>query len=89
MKLYYLRDELPEVTALPPPPAAGPGASPTPAPAARKHWRDVFGTGVRTRADLNDVYRRLASAYHPDRGGDVNKMAELNAARADAFKELT
>jgi hypothetical protein len=72
-------------TALPPPPATGPGAPPQ---AARKHWRDVFGTGVRTRADLQDVYRRLASAYHPDRGGDPAKMAELNAARAAALLEL-
>lgn len=71
-------------TALPPPPAAGPGAPP-PAP---RTWRDVFGTGVRTRADLQDVYRRLAGAYHPDRGGDLAKMAELNTARDAALKEL-
>jgi hypothetical protein len=70
-------------TALPPPPAAGPGAV-----AAKRHWRDVFGTGVRSRDQLQDVYRRLAAAYHPDRGGDVAKMAELNAARVDALKEL-
>jgi hypothetical protein len=76
-------------TALPLPSAAAHGAPPAPPPPAKKNWRDVFGTGVRTRADLNDVYRRLASAYHPDRGGDLNKMAELNAARADAFKELS
>lgn len=75
-------------TALPPPPAAGPGAPPAPAPAARKHWRDVFGTGVHNRAQLQDVYRRLAGAYHPDRGGDASKMAELNRARDEAWQEL-
>ena len=75
-------------TALPPPPAAGPGAAP-PAQATRKHWRDVFGTGVTTRAQLQDVYRRLAGAYHPDRGGDAAKMAELNRARDEAWQELT
>lgn len=75
-------------TALPPPPAAGPGAPPSPAPAARKHWRDVFGTGVYNRAQLQDVYRRLAGAYHPDRGGDPAKMAELNRARDEAWQEL-
>lgn len=69
-------------TALPPP-----SASAAPAP-ARRHWRDVFGTGVRTREDLQDVYRRLAAAYHPDRGGDAAKMAELNAARDEALREL-
>jgi hypothetical protein len=70
-------------TALPPPPAAGPGAAP-----AQRHWRNVFGTGVHTREQLQDVYRRLASAYHPDRGGDQHKMAELNAAREQALREL-
>jgi hypothetical protein len=53
-------------TALPPPPAAGPGASPRGA----AHWRDVFGTACARASDLQDVYRRLAGAYHPDRGGD-------------------
>ena len=75
-------------TALPPPPAAGPGAPPAPAPAARKHWRDVFGTGVHNRAQLQEVYRRLAGAYHPDRGGDPAKMAELNRARDEALRDL-
>lgn len=70
-------------TALPPPPAAAP-----PAPGAPpRHWRDVFGTGVRTRSDLQDVFRRLAGAYHPDRGGDPAKMSELNAARDQALRE--
>jgi hypothetical protein len=69
-------------TALPPPPASAPGGP------AHRHWRDVFGTGVQTRGQLNEVYRRLAGAYHPDRGGDPNKMAELNRAREEAQKEL-
>jgi hypothetical protein len=51
-------------------------------------WRDVFGSGVHNRAQLTEVYRRLASAYHPDRGGDPAKMAELNAAREAAFRDL-
>jgi hypothetical protein len=73
-------------TALPPPPAAPPPAPG--APPRLRHWRDVFGTGVTTRDQLQDVFRRLASAYHPDRGGDQAKMAELNAARAQALQEL-
>ncbi len=70
-------------TALPPPPAAGPGAP------AKRHWRDVFGTGVRTRDELTDVYRRMAGAFHPDRGGDPAKMAELNRAREEAIKDIS
>jgi len=69
-------------TALPPPPAAAP------APAGQKHWRQVFGTGVSTREQLQEVYRRLASAHHPDRGGDAALMAELNRAKAEALREL-
>ena len=65
-------------SALPPPTASS--TPPT--------WRDVFGSEVRTRAQLSDVYRRLASAHHPDRGGDPAKMAELNAAREAALREL-
>jgi hypothetical protein len=73
--------------ALPPPPAAAPPAPG--APPRLKHWRDVFGTGVQTREQLQDVYRRLAAAYHPDRpGGSQAKMAELNAAKAQALQEL-
>lgn len=69
-------------TALPPPSASAPAVQ------AKRHWRDVFGTAVRTRADLQEVYRRLAAAFHPDRGGDPAKMAELNAARDEALREL-
>lgn len=68
-----------------PPPSSGNTAA---APGARRSWRDVFGTGVTNRAQLQDVYRRLAAAYHPDRGGDPAKMAELNTARDAALKEI-
>lgn len=71
-------------TALPPPGANGPAQQ----PATKRTWRDVFGTGVRTRAELSDVYRRMAGAFHPDRGGDPAKMAELNTARDEALKEI-
>jgi hypothetical protein len=68
-------------TALPPPSASDLAST-------KKHWRDVFGTAARTRADVQEVYRRLAAAFHPDRGGDPVKMAELNAARDEAMREL-
>lgn len=67
-------------SALPPPAQASAGP---------RTWRDVFGSAVHTRAQMNEVYRRLAGAYHPDRGGDPAKMAELNAARDAALRELS
>jgi hypothetical protein len=67
-------------TALPPPSTSSTGQART--------WRDVFGTGVHTQRDVQDIYRRMAGAFHPDRGGDTNKMAELNTAREQALREL-
>jgi hypothetical protein len=69
-------------TALPPPSATAP------AQGRLKHWRDVFGTAVHTREQLQEVYRRLAAAHHPDRGGDAALMAELNRAKMQALQEL-
>lgn len=71
--------------------AAFKGFAALPAPTATagpKHWRDVLGNTVTTVAQVNDVYRRLARAYHPDHGGDPTKMAELNMARDQALREL-
>jgi hypothetical protein len=64
-----------------PPPAQSTAAGP-------RSWRDVFGTGITNRAQLSEIYRRLASAHHPDRGGDPSKMSELNQARDAAQREL-
>lgn len=71
--------------------AAFTGFAAIPAPtgsAGPKHWRDVLGNTVTTVAQVNDVYRRLARAHHPDLGGDPTKMAELNMARDQALREL-
>jgi curved DNA-binding protein CbpA len=35
---------------------------------------------------IKAVYRALSQQYHPDRGGDVAKMQELNAAMAALIK---
>jgi len=43
---------------------------------------------VTSKDQLQAIYRRLAAAHHPDRGGDPAKMAELNAARDEALLEL-
>lgn len=67
-------------TALPPP-----GAN------AKRSWREVFGYvphAIVTRDMLSSRYRSLASEHHPDRGGDLAKMVELNAARDEALKAI-
>lgn len=38
---------------------------------------------------VDDRYRALARERHPDQGGSDAMMAELNAARAAARRELT
>ncbi|MDB5730718.1 MAG: heat shock protein DnaJ domain protein [Variovorax sp.] len=59
-----------------------------PAPAG-KHWSDVLALPRDAkRADVDAAYRRLAGATHPDRGGSDAAMAELNAAREAAMKEV-
>lgn len=56
---------------------------------APKNWRDVLGPIKQpSRAAVDDRYRELAMARHPDRGGSDAAMAELNQARADAHREL-
>lgn len=68
-------------TALPAPIVAG----------MKRHWRDVLGLkrdAVATESDIRAMYRHYASLFHPDKGGDPAKMAELNQARDEAMKEL-
>ncbi len=68
-------------TALPAPIVAG----------MKRHWRDVLGFQPDARVSvqtLNDRYRILASANHPDKGGNMEKMAEINAARDEALQEI-
>ena len=65
--------------ALPPPQSAG------------RPWWMVLGyasEGEARSADLEAAYRRLAMERHPDRGGSVEKMSELNAAMAEARKAI-
>lgn len=62
-----------------------------PAPAEHKDcWRLL--QIERQEASIEKVqaaYRQLASAHHPDHGGDPGKMAELNQARDEAIRELS
>ena len=67
------------------------GSVALPAPGAKRHWQAVIGVGpdVRDLATVRAEFRRRAADHHPDRpGGTHDAMAELNAALADAEKEL-
>lgn len=57
---------------------------------AKKPWWEILGFRERpSNADVvKDKWRELASLHHPDRGGNVNQMAELNAAWNEARIEL-
>lgn len=62
-----------------------------PAPGGR-HWRNVLelpSDMAATPANIETAYRRLALVRHPDRPtGSTAMMAELNAARDAALKEI-
>jgi len=66
---------------------------PAPAGQQKRSWRDVLqlaGDPQVGEVKVREAYRRLASQLHPDKkGGDPEKMAELNAARDEALKELS
>jgi hypothetical protein len=62
----------------------------------KRHWAIVLGYSIHPedREDLSTEeveirFRNLAKKRHPDRGGTVDDMAELNDARAEALAELT
>ncbi len=60
-------------------------------PSSTRPWREVmqFSTGHHPNADeISERHRRLARDRHPDAGGSDAAMAELNAARDAALKEV-
>jgi hypothetical protein len=68
------------------------GFAALPAPTAARSWREVLGFALTTAMPSAEVirerYRSRASSAHPDKGGSDAEMAELNAARDAALKEL-
>lgn len=67
------------------------GFAALPPPEPGKSWRAVLGiraASVITKDDVQAAYRRLASLRHPDVGGTDDQMAELNAARDAALREV-
>lgn len=65
-----------------------------PPPDVKRPWREVLGVnpyayeGSFALKKAEESYRRLAKERHPDAGGSVGVMAELNRAIAEARKEL-
>lgn len=63
-----------------------------PAPPGKKSWREVllFHQDIRPNKDMVEKrYRELATERHPDKpGGSNDAMAELNAAKQAALKEI-
>jgi hypothetical protein len=58
---------------------------------ARKSWREVLGfaPGPCDVAAVRVQVRELARIHHPDApGGSTERMAEINAAAAEAIREL-
>ncbi|WP_316227861.1 J domain-containing protein [Bradyrhizobium sp. SZCCHNR3015] len=58
-----------------------------------KHWRDILGLAKVPsvdvgRATIENAYRERARERHPDAGGSTEAMAELNAARDAALREV-
>lgn len=66
------------------------GFTALPSPDAKRPWRDVMGFNgaVVTREQVEARFRALAGVRHPDKGGSDAMMAELNAARAEALREI-
>lgn len=59
-----------------------------PAPNTQREWWDVLGCARDASIDtIKAAHRRLAADNHPDRGGDPNRMAEINAARDRGIAE--
>ena len=63
-----------------------------PAPGAKQPWREVLGIYPKcaepSRYSIETAYRNRAKFCHPDAGGSQEAMAEMNAARDDALKDL-
>jgi hypothetical protein len=58
-----------------------------PARAADPPWWVVLGVTQDASAEtVRDVYRRLALEHHPDRGGNAERMAQINRAYEAAQK---
>jgi hypothetical protein len=56
---------------------------------APEQWFTILGVSAQASSDeIEDAYRRLAMKHHPDRGGDGQEMARINAARDEGMEAL-
>lgn len=52
-------------------------------------WRETLGLSESATLDqAEEAFRKLAGEHHPDRGGETERMARLNAAIERARREL-
>lgn len=57
---------------------------------APEQWFTILGVPAAATVDqVEEAYRRLAMKHHPDRGGDAQEMARINAARERGLEERT
>lgn len=66
-------------------------ALPAPGAHAKRPWRTVLGIaeGVTvSRQAVETFYKQAAKRAHPDLGGSMEAMAEVNAARDQAYAEI-
>lgn len=57
---------------------------------AAKSWWEILGVSRNaSREAILAAHRGLVSEHHPDRGGDPQRMSEINAARDTGLAERT
>ncbi len=62
-------------------------ALPAPTAGKRDWWTVLELPATATEAQIRDAYARLARVHHPDKGGDAQRMAEINRARDEALSK--
>jgi DnaJ-domain-containing protein 1 len=56
-------------------------------PRVGKQWWQILGVpSTATKEAIQTAYRKLASEAHPDKGGSVERMAEINRARDEGLQ---
>jgi hypothetical protein len=65
------------------------GFAALPPATSTKPWWDVLGLPAgATREQITAAHLELLKLHHPDRGGDTARMAQINAARDEALRQL-
>lgn len=65
------------------------GFTALPAPAAGREWWEELGVPRSSTKDhIRAAFRALASLHHPDKGGELGRMAAINAAYQQALAEF-